>query len=228
MWRIGGVDTPKGYIRGRLGCETEMGIDHWDDEQLDFVPEILPAGAASPFVIRLSDFAAVFQVRSPVIRVASFTGALRAILREQMDEQWEIAPPAKEKSFEEWRKTVDKIIRLSVRFTPPSSSEGGSETDQLITEMRLDSASLELKSESGIETNGNIAQQMLDHVDRRHVQASATGVRENGEVPVETVWDSQLHGESLITTIAVDQKTGEATFESLFEEVEIMELGETS
>ncbi|GAA3473665.1 hypothetical protein GCM10018965_082180 [Nonomuraea roseola] len=205
-----------------------MGIDHWDDEQLDFVPEILPAGAASPFVIRLSDFAAVFQVRSPVIRVASFTGALRAILREQMDEQWEIAPPAKEKSFEEWRKTVDKIIRLSVRFTPPSSSEGGSETDQLITEMRLDSASLELKSESGIETNGNIAQQMLDHVDRRHVQASATGVRENGEVPVETVWDSQLHGESLITTIAVDQKTGEATFESLFEEVEIMELGETS
>lgn len=77
-----------------------------------------------------------------------------------------------------------------------------------------------LRSEQGLETGADAIRQLLDHIDHGHFHASATGVRENGEIAVETVWDSELEGESLITAVAVDSGTGEAAFSELFAEAE--------
>ncbi|WP_326629832.1 DUF4747 family protein [Nonomuraea fuscirosea] len=227
MWRLGGIEVTDGFLRGRLGCDTEVGADNWSEEELDFIPTRLAGGVASPFVIRLSDFAMVFQVRSPVIRVTSFIGALKSMLREQMDQNWDIETISRNRSFPEWRRSVARVTRLHIRLERPNPNyEGRPDVERLIEQMRLSSATLELRSEDGIETDTDLAQQLLDHVARGYGQASAAGTRGAGDLAVETVWESQLHGETLITGINIDPDTGEATFEELFEEVESVEVGE--
>ena len=69
-----------------------------------FLSERTPAGAASPFAIRLSDLIIVFQTRGQDIRVTSFTGALPGILRDESgNEGWRVESDRSEISFSEWR-----------------------------------------------------------------------------------------------------------------------------
>jgi hypothetical protein len=227
VWRLGQVHERDGYLFGRLGYEASTGVDLWDDDEQDFAPTTVPGGLATPFAIRLADLALIFQTRKQDIRVTSFTGALRDILRNATNERWDIVAMNRTSSFREWKRTVETVGRLRFHLERPNPNyEGRPEVERLIESLGLDVATLDLRSEDGIDTDVALAQQMLDHVERGYGNAVAVGEREIDGEKIESVWDSTLHGESLVTAAEVDPETGEVSVEVLIMELELLDVGE--
>src|SRR5690349_17287266 len=90
LWRLGQTHERDGYLHGRLGYEAKTGADLWNEWELDFEPQVVPGGVATPFAIRLTDLIVIFQTRGQDIRVTSFTGALRGILLDATSERWDV------------------------------------------------------------------------------------------------------------------------------------------
>jgi hypothetical protein len=225
LWRLGQVHERNGYLHGRIGFEAKTGADLWDETELDFKPQDVPGGVATPFVIRLSDLVVIFQTRAQDIRVTSFTSALKGILSEGTRERWDVVSIKRTTSFRQWRETVRTVHRLRFQLARPNPNyEGRPEVERIIERMRLSKATLEFFSDEGIDTDAELTQQMLDHVDRGYGHAMAAGERDTDGVNVETVWSSELHGESLVTTAPADEATGEVSVDILI--MELTELAE--
>jgi hypothetical protein len=90
----------------------------------------------------------------------------------------------------------------------------------------LVSATLDFRSEEGVDTDAELARQMLDHVNRGYGTAVAAGERDVRGENVETVWTSDLGGESIVTRAPADPATGEVSEEYLIIELRTLEVDE--
>lgn len=220
VWHVGRTETEDDILFGRLGFEGSGHADLWNEEDKDFQEARTPAGVAAPFAIQLSNFRLVFQTRGQDIRVTSFIGAIRGILRDASGQDWRVAPIRREMSFPQWRQTVERVILMRFSVEPPNPNyEGRPDVERLIEGARLSSAEIVLRSEDGIDTDADIVVQLLDHVNRDYGSDVAVGERIVDEEVVEAVYSSELNGESEVVVRPANPETGEVDVATLREEL---------
>lgn len=210
VWHVGRTEVEEDYLYGRLGFESTGSADLWNDERKDFEEASTPAGVASPFAINLTNLGLAFQTRGQDIRVTSFIGAMRGILRDASGQDWAIETARTHMSFSEWRATVTRVTQMRFALEPPNPNyEGRPDLERLIAGASLSAADLTLRSDNGIITDSQIVVELLDHVDRGYGRSVAVGERPiNGEI-VESVYSSELNGETEVAIRPADPETGE-------------------
>jgi hypothetical protein len=220
VWHVGRVEVEDSFFFGRLGFEGSGTADLWNEDERDFEETRTPAGVASPFAIELSDLNLVFQTRGQDIQVTSFTGAMQKILRDASGESWRIETAQTEMSFDQWRRTVDRVTEMRFHVEPPNPNyQGRPDLQRLIEGASLSAADITLQSETGIETDADIVRQLLDHVNRDYGRDVAVGERVvDGEV-IETVYSSDLNGETEIVVLPANPGTGEVERDTLRREL---------
>lgn len=221
IWHIGRTAQEDGFFYGRLGFEGSGTADLWSEEDKDFEAARTPAGVASPFAVRLSDLRVVFQTRSRDIQVTSFTGALQKILRDESgDEDWRVETAQAQISFSEWRSSVQRVTQMRFHVEPPNPNyQGRPVLKQLIADAKLTAADLDLHSEDGIDTDAEIVTELLDHVSRQYGRSVAVGERTTDDRVTETVYSSELNGESEVRVVPANPETGEVERETLRREL---------
>jgi len=91
--------------------------------------------------------------------------------------------------------------------------------ERLIEGASLSAAELVLRSDDGIVTEADIVRQLLEHVDLGYGRDAAVGERTvEGEV-IESVYSSELHGETEVIIVPVNPETGEVEPETLRQEL---------
>lgn len=220
IWHVGRTWIQDNILFGRLGYEGSAAADLWDEERKDFRDTRTPSGVVSPFAISLRSFLLVFQTRSSDIQVTSFTGALQGILRDASGQEWRIQPARHEIGFREWRNTVGRVTQMRFNVERPNPNyQDRPDVEKLIDGAALSSAEIVLKSDQSIYTDADIVLQLLDHVDRGYGRDVAVGERTvSGEV-VESVYTSQLRGETEVAVVPANPDTGEVEPETLQHEL---------
>lgn len=220
IWHVGRTELEDGILYGRLGFEGSGFADLWNEDDKDFQETRTPAGVAAPFAIQLSDLRMVFQTRGRDIQVTSFTGAMKGILRDASGQTWDIETDRREVTFAQWRSTVDKVTQMRFVVEPPNPNyEGRPDLERLIEGASLSAAEIVLRSENGIVTDADIVTQLLDHVQLNYGRDVAVGERTiDGEV-VESVYSSEMHGETEVAVRPANPETGEVEKETLRQEL---------
>ena len=220
IWHVGRTELEDAILYGRLGFEGSGFADLWSEDEKDFQETRTPAGVAAPFAIQLSDLRMVFQTRGQDIRVTSFVGAMQGILRDATDQIWRIETDRREVTFTQWRSTVDKVTQMRFTVEPPNPNyEGRPDVERLIQGASLSAADIVLRSEDGIVTDADIVAQLLDHAERGYGRDVAVGERTvEGEI-VESVYSSELHGETEVIVVPANPETGEVEKDTLRQEL---------
>jgi hypothetical protein len=226
IWHIGRTAIEDGFLYGKLGFESSGRAELWNDENKDFEDTRTPAGVASPFAIYLEDLRMAFQTRGQDIRVTSFVNAMRDILRDTTGANWSVETATAHMSFTQWRSTVQKVSRLHFHVEPPNPNyQGRPYLERLIADANLAAADLDLSSEQGIQTDADIVNQLFDHVDRGYGRDVAVGERVINGAVVESVYSSELNGETEVTVRPANPETGEVERETL--RLELIQSSET-
>jgi hypothetical protein len=226
IWHVGRTEIEDDILFGRLGFESSGHADLWDEEDKDFREARTPAGVAAPFAVQLSDFRLVFQTRGQDIRVTSFIGAIRGILRDATGQDWRVEALRREMSFAQWRETVERVVQMRFSIEPPNPNyEGRPDVKRIIEDARVSAAEIVLRSEEGIDTDADIVAQLLNHVDLGYGSDVAVGERPvAGEVTeaegvIEVVYSSELNGETEVVIRPANSETGEVEVATLREEL---------
>jgi hypothetical protein len=220
VWHVGRTEVEDDILFGRLGFEGSGHADLWNEDDKDFQEARTPAGVAAPFAVQLSDFRLVFQTRGQDIRVTSFIGAIRGILRDGTGQDWRVEAIRREMSFPEWRRTVDRVIQMRFSVEPPNPNyEGRPDVERLIEGARLNAAEIVLRSQEGIDTDADIVVQLLDHVNLGYGSDVAVGERVVAKEVVEVVYSSELNGETEVAIRPANPETGEVEVATLREEL---------
>lgn len=220
-WRVGRTQVEEDILYGRLGFEGSGLTDLWNEENKDFQEAPTLTGLVAPFAIALSDLRLIFQTRGRDIRINSFTGALRGILRDASGEYWEIEVPRREMSFSQWRQTVDRVIEMRFHVEPPNPNyQDRPDLERLIEGANLSTADIDLRSDDGIVTDAEIVAQLLDHVNNRgYGRGGSIGERTvEGEI-VESEYSFEQHGETEVVVLPANPETGEVEPATLREEL---------
>ncbi len=215
-WHVGRTAIEDDILYGRLGFEGSGTADLWNEDRKDFEEARTPAGVASPFAIHLTDLSLVFQTRGQDIRVTSFIGAMRGILRDASDQDWRIETARSHMSFDEWRSTVTRVTQMRFTLRPPNPNyEGRPDLERLIAGANLSAADLTLRSDVGVTTDSQIVRELLDHVNRGYGNGVSVGERPiDGEI-VESVYSTELDGETEVSIRPANPETGEVEPETL-------------
>ncbi|GAB3151969.1 hypothetical protein GCM10027290_41980 [Micromonospora sonneratiae] len=218
VWRMSKIEEGSGCLHGRLGFERAADQNLWDEAEQDFRRTAVQNGFVSPFVIRLTDLAVVFQPRKQELRVASFVGALRSILRTRNAnpaEVWDVESLTGQVSFEDWRRTIEHVthfryrIDLGTQQSPPAM-----ELTRLVAATQPDVTTLDLRAKDGIDSDSPLVREILRHAGDGFGDVRAVG-RCAGAVSAERVWESALGGEVTVTEVSADPTTGEVSRASL-------------
>ena len=220
IWHVGRTWVDNDILFGRLGFEGSAAADLWNEKDKDFEDTRTPSGVAAPFAVRLSDLRLVFQTRGRDIQVTSFTDAMRDILRDTSGQDWRIETARNEMSFYEWRRTVDRVTLMRFNVEPPNPNyRDRPDLERLIEGASLSAAELVLRSDDGIVTDADIVRQLLDHVDLGYGRDAVVGERTvEGEI-IESVYSSQLHGDTEVIIVPANPETGEVEPETLRQEL---------
>lgn len=218
-WFLGRVQIDNGVLSGRIGFEAEGVADVWDPARTDFIETAIPSGVTSPFVLRLSDLAMVFQTRGAIIKVNSFVGAMQALLREATREEWTLVTSQRKITFEGWRATVTRVTRMRFHLVPPNPNyEDRPDVQRLLAESSAAGATVDLSNPDGL-TDSEIVEQLIDHVQRGYGDATMFGERNapDGRT-VESVYNTRLQGESEVHDRPTDEH-GDVPIEELTREL---------
>ncbi|PGH41290.1 hypothetical protein COO58_25995 [Micromonospora sp. WMMA1996] len=224
---MGRTSVRDGIVYGRLGFEKQVDVDLWDDRSQDFTPSAVAEGMAAPFALRLADLMVVFQIRRD-IRVMSFTGALRSILRNATTDEWDVRSLTGETRFSDWRQTVDVVTRVRFRFedgpTVPPRVDG---LLHLLRQANGDLATLDLRGRVGIDSDCPLVKELLAHAEKGRGELTARGRRaDDGDA--ERVWASTLGGETVLNDVPVDTVTGEADHHALLDQIRLVAVAHST
>jgi hypothetical protein len=217
IWHIGRTEQDDGFFYGRLGFEGSGTADLWNEDDKDFQAARTPAGVASPFAVRLSDLLIIFQTRGRDIRVTSFTGALQGILRDESgDEDWRVETAHAEISFAEWRASVQRVTQMRFHVEPPNPNyQGRPILKQIIDGAKVSAADIDLHSADGVNTEAEIVTELLHHAGLGYGRNVSVGERTTDGHVTETVFSSELNGETEVTIVPANPETGEVERETL-------------
>jgi hypothetical protein len=145
---------------------------------------------------------------------------MRGILRDATNQDWRIETARTEMSFSQWRTTVDRVTQMRFLLEPPNPNyEGRPSLERLIAGASLSAADLTLRSDSGIATDAEIVGELLDHVERGYGRDVAVGERSVDGETIESVYSSELNGETEVSVRPANPETGEVERDTLRQEL---------
>jgi hypothetical protein len=212
---------------GRIGFirEGEFTTVGWDPQALDFRTEQAPGGVIVPFAVNTATGTAAFQLRAGVVRPATFAGALSGLLNRNPTYRWQVSPLAVVQPFSQWRESVTRVTRARFRLEQPNPGwEDRAEVEHILQDLDAEIARLEARAAHGhgLNTQGNLFQQALDHVLRRYGRAVVRGVDARDR---ETEWDSMGGGTMPVKAeLEVAGEPDEVPTEALVEELDRREV----
>jgi hypothetical protein len=191
-WTLTNVhrSTPD-LVTGEIGFLSEGTVQSlfFDHASGEFVTESVPGGVRVPFAIRLPDGMIAYQLRPGLVREASFTGALEALLSATPTEYvWSVRQAIEARTWEEWRAEVSVITAFNIRVDRPNPHYHGNDEVEHIVEgvrveyLRLTGSALD---DAGIDADADLFRQAVDHVLRDYGRAAIHGVDQDGE---ESTW----------------------------------------
>jgi hypothetical protein len=109
-------------------------------------------------------------------------------------------------------------MRFNVRPPNPTYRDRP-DLERLIEGAALNAAQLVLRSDAGIVTDADIVRQLIEHVDLGYGDDVAVGERTVAGEVVESVYSSDLRGESEVNVVPANPETGEVEPETLRREL---------
>lgn len=224
-WRLGQWQDQGDTILGRLGFDAVGGVaEVWNEDLKDFEEQQLPQGTTSPFVVRLSDARVAFQLRPGKIRPRGFTGALQGLLNDGQDfYRWRVELDLVRVSWERWRKTVDRVVKINARVERPNPHyQGRADVERII-----EGGNLELfrfiavaadGALDGIDVEDEFIRQIVDH-GQEYGLVRATGETTVAGETTRSEWRSDMEGVPPEAVIDADPTTREAEPDALRREV---------
>jgi len=215
-WIVGSTTRDKDLLSGRIGVRGAEGTaEVWNEQSKDFEEVFVPASLTVPFAISLANLSMAVQPR-PKISLNALVGAFRNLLIAD-GEEWFVRKSTRQVSFQEWRRSVDKVTSARFRLRRPNPHYRGTpDLEALMEQAEAEVATLELTSATGVDTDAPFVQQSQAHVEQNYGKARYVGERGSGtSEPRETVFDSTLGAEEEAVEVPVDASTGEADLEFL-------------
>jgi len=152
----------------------------------------------------------VFQLRPGAIRPRSFTGALQALMNAASPtERWRVYQETDLVSFDNWRLSVDRVVRFRARLERPNPhyADRGRVRDLVeganarMAEVAWTAAP---EDPQGLDTQDSLMREAIEHA-RNHGRARAVGERRGAP----TTWDSTIEGSSETRVVLADVETRE-------------------
>ena len=196
-WRMGPWHYEGEMIVGRIGFESAGINELWDDEAQDFKEATRPLGLTSPFAIEPTTLRIAFQVRGRDIKVASFTGALEALLNAASEtDRWRVHRELKHMSFEQWSSTaVDAVTLIRATLERPNPHYGDRrQIREMVEGTKARLVEVVLRGDpsdpQGLDVRANLVREAIDHVSENYGSLTAFGQRAGDEQQ----WSSQGDG----------------------------------
>lgn len=191
-WTLTNMHTNNGtLVTGEIGFLSESTVQSlfFDHATREFVTEAVPGGVRVPFAIRVADGMIAYQLRPGLVREASFTGALEALLNATPTEfLWSVGQATDARTWDEWRAEVQTITSFNIRVERPNPNYRDNVKVEEVVEgirveyLRLSGVALD---EGGIDPDADLFRQAVDHVLRDYGRAAIHGVDYEGE---ESTW----------------------------------------
>ncbi len=184
------TSTPT-LVTGEIGFLSESTIQSlfFDHATGEFVAETVPGGVRVPFAIRLSDGMVAYQLRPGLVREASFTGALEALLNATPTALlWSVQLATDPRTWDAWRSDIRAITAFNFRIERPNPNyHDNDKVEELVEGIRLEYLRLSGSAldEEGIDPDADLFRQAVDHVLRDYGRAAIHGVDHDGE---ESTW----------------------------------------
>lgn len=184
------TNTPA-LVTGEIGFLSESTVQSlfFDHSAGEFVTESVPGGVRVPFAIRVADGMVAYQLRPGLVREASFTGALEALLNATPTAFfWEVRQAIDARTWEEWRSQVHTITSFNIRVDRPNPDYRDNQRVEEVVEgirleyLRLSGSALD---DNGVDADSDLFKQAVDHVLRDYGRAAIHGVDNTGE---ESTW----------------------------------------
>lgn len=178
------------WMTGQIGFVGDNGVQtmFFDHSVKDFVTGDAPSGILVPFAVRLRDGVIAYQLRPGLVREASFTGALQALWNAPGREfVWVIRQAVESRTWEEWRRDVEKITGFNIRLERPNPHYGQDDLiEDAVEGIRLEYLRLTgAAQQAGINQDADLFRQAVNHVLREYGRAAIHGVDPRGE---ESTW----------------------------------------
>ena len=156
-----------------------------------------------------------FQIRPPLVKRTSFTGAMSELLDETTAVSgWAIIPDLNKESFEEWAGQVDTIKSIRIRVERPNPHYGPRKrVENLIegTKSKLATIVLEAQEGESVDLSDPFVAELIDHVAHDYGELSATGVHD-GE---SEKYDSRVEGAPPEDRVALEPGQVEVPWDSV-------------
>ena len=183
------ADSPT-VVTGEIGFVSENTVQtmFFDYATGEFVSGEVPGGVRVPFAIRVEDGVTAYQLRPGLVREATFTGALEALLNAPATEYvWSVRQRVEARSWEQWRAEVDKITAFSIRLDRPNPHYGDDDLiEDAVESIRLEYLRLSgVALDEGVDADADLFRQAVDHVLREYGRAAIHGLDGQGE---ESTW----------------------------------------
>lgn len=209
VWFMGQVQDDGEVLTGRIGFEADDGVTEvWDPDEKDFRVLEYPTGTTSPFAVRLSDLQMVFQTRGSVIRVNSFVRAMQGLIRAATnDSEWQVVTTYRQVSYAAWRASVARVTKVRFHLERPNPNyQDRPFVEQLLEGAEAVSSTVQLSNPDGIQADGEIVGQLLDHVSRGYGDGTIVGVRQTPQGVEESSYETRLNGESDQREVPADDR----------------------
>jgi hypothetical protein len=223
-WFMGQVRSEGTSIVGRIGYQTPGTLTEiWDEEAVDFREATHPSGTTSPFAIDplSSPWPRVaFQLRPGLIRVHSFLGAFQALLNEASPvDRWRLRQDVEEIPFDEWVKSVDRVVTLRVRLRRPNPHyEDRDAVRALVDGANARMAEIVWKADpeslDGLDVGDAFVREAIEH-SKRYGSFAAAAERAGRR----TIWGSNQQAAAEERVVEADPETREAAFADLRSEL---------
>ncbi|ERS41840.1 hypothetical protein HMPREF1287_01162 [Corynebacterium sp. KPL1986] len=191
LWRIGRVDKIDNVVIGKLGfINRPKTSEIWDEEELDFQEVQFKDGSSATFAVNLDNLSLAIQ-STPNVGVTSALGAIRALLSLE-GEKWTLSPLKRAVSFEQWKNSVDKIVRAKYKLRKPNPHYGEAKSlEEIMEGAEAEVATLEVSSDQGLDLDSSFLQETQLHTERGYGEADFVGIRSDATGQnVETKYSS--------------------------------------
>lgn len=206
LWRLGDVQELRpGVISGRVGYDDDRSATFYDEERQGFVDESVPNGAAFPFVVDLATGRMAYQ--APTSR--GVLSAIQALINAGGSGTWRVSAILVEQSWEEWRRRVSRVQRLSFRLRLPNPNFRGRERlEQMMVSSRAGLLRTVYEADpddlEGLDLEAEYIGQMRQHADMGYGNYRAVGTQQTEAGEVEERFDSTPGGAERVDQVDVD------------------------
>jgi hypothetical protein len=221
LWRMGAVSDLDGYITGAIGFQRTLRGGDWDEETKTFVRVEREDQLWSPFAIETATMRVAFQTHGNEIRPQSFLSAFQALLEKASPtERWRVHHETTTETFQEWLGRVERVERIHVRVERPNPNyHGRDRVEEVVEGLNAKTAELTARADpedpQGLDTDGELLRQLVDHADARYGSYDAAGTATDG---ARMEWHSTRRAGEL--EVELDPDTGVAPPSALIRALE--------